>query len=74
MFTLLAFTEIRRSSVRDTFIALVMNSLWDWEPRERLNSIEDFLFQDDQHNCECNEGMDTGSRQTRKDRSAVVEA
>ena len=43
MFTLLAFTETRRSSVRDTFIALVMNSLWDWEPRERLNSIEDFF-------------------------------
>ena len=33
-------TDVRRSRARDSFIAenvyLVLNSLWDWEPVERL--------------------------------------
>ena len=36
-------TEIRRSSARDTFIAksvyLVLNSLFDWKPVERLKQV-----------------------------------
>ena len=38
-------TEIRRSSARHTFIAqsifLVLDSLWDWEPVERLKQRTD---------------------------------
>ena len=40
-------TEIRRSSVRDTVIAesvyLVLNSLWDWQPAERLKQESDMV-------------------------------
>ena len=40
-------TEIKRSSERDTFIAesvyLVLNSLSDWEPVERLKQTTDVI-------------------------------
>ena len=40
-------TEIKRSSERDTFIAesvyLVLNSLSDWEPVERLKQTTDVV-------------------------------
>ena len=40
-------TEIRRSSARDTFIAesvyLVLNSLLDWEPVEKLKLRSDVV-------------------------------
>ena len=38
-------TEIRRSTARDTFRAdsvdLVLNSLWNWEPEQRLKQRSD---------------------------------
>ena len=46
-----AVTEIRRSSARETFVTesvyLVLNSLLDWEPAERLkqkNDVVGFVF------------------------------
>ena len=46
-----AVTEIRRSSAHETFVTesvyLVLNSLLDWEPVERLkqkNDVVSFVF------------------------------
>ena len=40
-------TELRRNSARDTFIAesgyLGLQSLWDWEPAERLKQRSDVV-------------------------------
>ena len=59
-------TDIRRSSVRNAFIAqsvnLVLNSLWDWEPVEKLKQRDDvvsftfFSVRGEQNISECDEG------------------
>ena len=78
-------TEIRRSSARDTFIAenvyLVLNSLLDWEPVEKLKERCDvvsliFFFQYEAISTVllATMAVDSGSRQARKQTIAVVEA
>ena len=76
-------TEIRWSSAHDAFIAesvyLVLNSLFDWEPVEKLKQgcdMVSFTF----FQCEASstvlyatKALDRGSRQARKERIAVVE-
>ena len=78
-------TEIRRSRARDTFIAenvyLVLNSLLDWEPVEKLKERCDvvsliFFFQYEAISTVllATMAVDSGSRQARKQTIAVVEA
>ena len=79
-------TEIRRSSARDTFIAesvyLVLNSLLDWKPVEKLKqrsyvvSFFFFFFKYEANSTVlyATKAMDRGSRQARKERTAVVKA
>ena len=77
-------TEIRQSSARGAFMAgrfdLVLNSLWDWEPVERLKQKSDVvsftLFQDEGRSTVLRKRrrrMDRGSRKTRKGGTAEVE-
>ena len=77
-------TEKRRSSARATFIALaesadlVLNSLWDWKPVERLkqgsNVVSFTFFQDETSSTGLNalKVVDIESRKTRKERITVV--
>ena len=78
-------TEVRRSSAaRDTFIAesvhFVLNSLWDWEPVERLKHRSDvvsntfFQYEESSTVVNATKAMDRRSRQARKERTAAVEA
>ena len=77
-------TEIRQSSARGAFMAgrfdLVLNSLWDWEPVERLKQKSDVvsftLFPDEGRSTVLRKRrrrMDRGSRKTRKGGTAEVE-
>ena len=75
-------TEIRRSSARDTFIAesvyLVLNSLLDWKPVEKLKqrcyvvSFTFFQYEISSTVLYVTKALDRGSRQARKERTAVV--
>ena len=79
-------TEIRRSSARDTFIAesvyFVLNSLLDWEPVEKVKQgcyVVSFtpLFGYEASSTVlyyATKALDRGSRQSKKERIAVVEA
>ena len=76
-------TEIRRSSTRDTFIAesvyLVLNSLLDWKPVEKLKqrcyvvSLTFFQYEASSTVLYARKAMDRGSRPARKERIAAVE-
>ena len=71
-------TEIRRSRARDTFIAksvdLVLNSLLDWEPVEKLKqrcdvvSFKFFQYGElpEQHRSEYDEGFGQGKQADQK--------
>ena len=75
-------TEIRRSSARDTFIAesvyLVLNSLLDWKPVEKLKqrcyvvSFTFFQYEISSTVLYVTKALDRGSKQARKERTAVV--
>ena len=77
-------TEIRRSNARDTFIAdsvyLVLNSLLDWEPVKKLKqrcyvvSFTIFQYEASSTALYATKDLDRGSRQARKERTAVVKA
>ena len=74
-------TEIRQSRMRNTeSVYLVLNSLWNREPVESLKQRSDVvsftLFQYKASSTALNatKAMGRGSRQTRKERTAVVEA
>ena len=77
-------TEIRRSSARDTFIAesvyLVLNSLLDWKPVEKLKqryyvvSFTFFQYEASSTVLYAMKALDRGSRQASKERIAVVKA
>ena len=77
-------TEIRRSSACDTFIAesvyLVLNSVLDWEPVEKLKQRFDmasftfFQYEASSTVLYVMKALDGGSRQARKGRIAVVKA
>ena len=76
-------TEIRRSSAHDTFIAesvyLVLNSLLDWKPVEKLKqrclvSFTFFQYEASSTVLYTMKALDRGSRQARKERIAVVKA
>ena len=77
-------TEIRRSRARDTFIAksvdLVLNSLLDWEPVEKLKqrcdvvSLKFFQYEAISTVLLATMVVDRGSRQAKKETIAVVEA
>ena len=75
-------TEIRRSSARDTFIAesvyLVLNSLLDWKPVEKLKqgcfvvSFTCFQYEASSTVLYATKALDRGSRQARKERIGGV--
>ena len=75
-------TEIRWRNARDAFIAeivyLVLNSLLDWEPLEKLNQTCDvvcftfFQYEASSTILYVAKTVDRGSRQARKERIAVV--
>ena len=75
-------TEIRRSSARDTFIAesvyLVLNSLLDWKPVEKLKqrsyvvSFTFFQYEASSTVLYVTKALHRGSRPARKERIAVV--
>ena len=77
-------TEIGRSSARDTFIAdsvyLVLNSLLDWKPVDKLKqrcyvvSFTIFQYEASTTVLYAMKDLDRGSRQARKERTAVVKA
>ena len=77
-------TEIRRSSAHDTFIAesvyIVLRFLWYWEPVERFKQRNDvvsltfFQYEASSTVLYATKAMDRGSRESRKERIAVVEA
>ena len=77
-------TEIRRSSARDTVIAesvyLVLNSLLDWKPVEKLKqryyvvSFSFFQYEASSKVLYATKALDRGSRPARKERIAVVKA
>ena len=74
---------IRQSSARDTFIEesvyLVLNSLLDWKPVEKLKQRCDvvsftggFQYETSSTVLYATKALDRGSRQERKERIAVV--
>ena len=75
-------TEIRRSSVRDIFIAesvyLVLNSLLDWKPVDKFKqrcyvvSFTSFQYEARSTVPYAAKALDRGSRPARKKRIAVV--
>ena len=79
-------TDIRQSSTRDTFIAervyLVLNSLLDWKPVEKLKQrwcdvvsfMGFFQYETSSTVLYVTKALDRGSRQARKERIAVVKA
>ena len=77
-------TEIRWSSACDTFVTenvyLVLNSLLDWLPVEKLKrrcdvvSLTFFQLEASSTVLYATKAMDRGSRRTRKERIAVVKA
>ena len=77
-------TEIRWSSARDAFIAesvyLVLNSLSDREPLDKLKKrcdVVSFIFSHDEVSStvlHVRKAIERGSRQARKERTAVVKA
>ena len=77
-------TDIRQSSTRDTFIAervyLVLNSLLDWKPVEKLKqscygvSFTFFQYEANSTVLCATKTLDRGSRQARKERTAVAMA
>ena len=77
-------TEIRQSSACDTFVAesvyLALNSLLEWLPVDKLKQRCDVVsFTFFQHEASSTvlyamKALDRGSRQARKERTAVVKA
>ena len=71
-------TDIRQSSARDTFIAESVYLVLKWEPVEKLKQrwsvLRFFQYEASSTVGYATKALDRGSRQARKERTAVVKA